>query len=108
VPTILAGRAAESTGDWGKDAIEWVKGLLALRPSGEMDGDTPEAIVSRLEAAVERHDFIAAAALLDQLPAPMQTAAGEVATSIRAYADGETFLAALRAQALAPSAEVTP
>lgn len=108
VPTILAGRAAESTGDWGKDAIEWVKGLLALRPSGEMDGDTPEAIVSRLEAAVERHDFIAAAALLDQLPAPMQTAAGEVATSIRAHADAETFLAALRAQALAPSAEVTP
>lgn len=108
VPAILAGRAAESTGDWGKDAIEWVKGLLALRPSGEMDGDTPEAIVSRLEAAVERHDFIAATTLLDQLPAPMQTAAGEVATSIRTHAAADTFLAALRAQALAPSAEATP
>ena len=108
VPDILAGRAAQSTGDWGKDAIEWAKGLLALRPTGEMQGNTPEAIVSRLEAAVERHDFVAAAALLAQLPEPMQSAAGEAAASIRARADADGFIAGLRAQALAPATEVTP
>lgn len=108
VPAILAGRAAESTGDWGKDAIEWAKGLLALRPSGEMEGNSPEAIVSRLEAAVERRDFVAAAALLDQLPAPMLAAAGEVAAGIRAHATADGFVAGLRAQALTPVAEASP
>lgn len=108
VPAILAARAAQSTGDWGKDAIEWAKGLLALRPTGEMEGNTPDAIVSRLEAAVERHDFTAAAALLEQLPEPMQSAAGEIASDVRAHAVADSFLAGLRAQALAPVAEVTP
>ena len=108
VPAILAGRTAQSTGDWGKDAIEWAKALLALRPTGEMQGNTPEAIVSRLEAAVERQDFVAAAALLGQLPEPMQVAAGDVATSIRTHATADGFIAGLRAQALAPATEATP
>ncbi len=108
VPDILASRTAQSTGDWGKDAIEWAKALLALRPTGEMEGNTPEAIVSRLEAAVERQDFVAAAALLAQLPEPMQVAAGDVATSIRTHASADGFIAGLRAQALAPATEVTP
>jgi hypothetical protein len=108
VPVILAGRTAQSTGDWGKDAIEWAKALLALRPAGEMEGNSPEAIVSRLEAAVERHDFVAAAALLDLLPAPMQAAAGEVAGAIRTHASADGFIAGLRAQALAPATEAAP
>jgi hypothetical protein len=108
VPTILAARAAQSTGDWGKDAIEWAKGLLALRPTGEMQGNTPDAIVSRLEAAVERHDFTAAATLFGQLPEPMQSVAADIATDIRAHATADSFLAGLRAQALAPAAEATP
>ena len=108
VPAILAGRTAQSTGDIGKDAIEWAKALLALRPTGEMEGNTPEAIVSRLEAAVERQDFVAAAALLGRLPEPMQVAAGAVATSIRTHASADGFIAGLRAQALAPATEATP
>lgn len=100
VPAILAGRTAESTGDWGQDAIEWAKALLAFRPAGELDGDAPEAIVSRLEAAVDRHDFVAAASLLDQLPEPMRAAAGETGTAIRAHASAAGFVASLRAQAL--------
>ncbi len=108
VPAILAGRTAQSTGDWGKDAIEWAKALLALRPSGEMEGNSPEAIVSRLEAAVERSDFVAAAALFDQLPDAMQVAAGDVAGAIRTHASADGFIAGLRAQALAPATEATP
>ncbi|HEY9011248.1 MAG TPA: hypothetical protein VIN06_09530 [Devosia sp.] len=107
VPAILAGRTAESTGDWGQDAIEWAKALLAFRPAGELEGDAPEAIVSRLEAAVERHDFVAAAALLDQLPEPMQAAAGDTGTAIRAHASAAGFVASLRAQALGSVAEAS-
>lgn len=106
VPAILAGRTAQSSGDLTQDALEWAKGLLALRPMDETDGATPEAIVSRLEAAIGRRDFVAAAALLDQLPEPMQAAAGSVGADIRTLAAADEFIATLRAKALeAPTAE---
>jgi hypothetical protein len=108
VPNILAGRAATATGDLGQDALEWAKALLALRPAGEIEGDTPEAVISRLEGAMQRRDFITAAVLLEQLPEPMRVAAGALATEISAQAEAQSFVAALRAQALAPAAETAP
>lgn len=108
VPNVLAGRAAVSTGDMGEDALEWMKGLLALRPVGEVPGDTPEAIVSRLEAAVGRHDFKAAAELLAQLPPAMQAGAGTAGADIAKLAAAEDFMVELRSRALAPTAEATP
>jgi hypothetical protein len=108
VPNVLAGRAAVSTGDMGEDALEWMKGLLALRPVGEVPGDTPEAIVSRLEGAVGRHDFKAAAELLAQLPPAMQAGAGSSGADITKLAAAETFMTELRSRALAPTAEATP
>lgn len=108
VPNVLAGRAAVSSGDMGEDALEWMKGLLALRPVGEVPGDTPEAIVSRLEAAVGRHDFKAAAGLLAQLPPAMQAGAGPSGADIAKLAAAEDFVTALRGRALAPTAEATP
>ncbi len=105
VPDILAGRSAVASGDLGQDALEWLKGVLALRPSGEIEGTTPEAIVSRLEPAVARGDFVAAAELLAGLPQPMQAAAGDVGMQIRALGEAQMFIAGLRATALAPLAE---
>lgn len=108
VPTVLAGRTAQSSGDLTQDALDWAKGLLALRPIEETDGTSPEAIVSRLEGAVGRRDFVGAAALLDQLPAPMQAAAGNTATDIRTLAAADAFIATLRARALQPPAPEAP
>ncbi|CAN7327764.1 hypothetical protein LJR016_001701 [Devosia sp. LjRoot16] len=108
VPNVLAGRAAVSTGDMGEDALEWMKGLLALRPVGEVAGDAPEAIVSRLEAAVGRHDFKVAAELLAQLPPAMQAGAGPSGGDITKLAAAEGFVAELRNRALAPTAEANP
>jgi len=108
VPNVLAGRAAVSTGDMGEDALEWMKGLLALRPVGEVTGDTPEAVVSRLEAAVGRHDFKAAGELLAQLPPAMQAGAGTAGADIAKLAAAEDFVTELRNRALAPTAEATP
>jgi hypothetical protein len=102
LPDILTGRTGESTGDWTKDALEWAKALLALRPAEEREGDTPEAIVSRLEGAMQRRDFLAAAALLAQLPPAMRSAAGDVGTDIATLAEAETFITRLRSEALAP------
>ncbi len=108
VPDILANRAATSSGDLGQDALEWLKGILALRPVIEIEGDTPEAIVSRLEAAVERHDFAAAASLLAALPEPMREAAGTRGTDITLLAEAEIFIERARARALGGLVEATP
>jgi hypothetical protein len=108
VPAILAGRTAQSSGDLTQDAIDWAKGVLALRPVEETAGDTPEAIVSRLEAAIGRRDFVGATALLDQLPEPMQAAAGKSAADIRTLAAADGFVAALRAKALEQPAAEAP
>lgn len=108
VPDILAGRAATGTGDIGADALEWMKGLLALRPTGEIAGDTPEAMVSQLEGAVGRRDFATAAQLLASLPPAMQAGAGTAGGDIVKLAAADKFLTDLRARALAPSAEATP
>jgi hypothetical protein len=107
VPDILAGRAAEGTGDIGADALEWMKGLLALRPVGETAGDSPEATVSQLEAAVGRRDFAVASTLLAALPPAMQAGAGEAGAAITALAAADAFLADVRARALG-STEASP
>ncbi len=108
VPAILAGRPAFASGDLTQDALDWAKGLLALRPLEEADGDTPEAVVSRLEAAVARRDFAAATALLGQLPEPMQAAAGNTANDISTLAAADDFIAALRTTALEAPAATEP
>lgn len=102
LPQILAGRTATATGDLADDVLEWGKALLALRPAEEMEGDSPEAVISRLEAAMERRDFVAAARLMSELPAPMREAAGELPADILLQAEADAFITGLRAQALSP------
>ena len=102
LPDILAARETNS-GDWTQNTLDWAKSLLALRPAEEMAGDSPEAIVSRLEGAMDRRDYAGAAALLDQLPGPMRLAAAPVAADISAHADADQLVTALRARALAPA-----
>ena len=110
VPDILAGQTGIATGDLAQDAAAWARAILALRPADELEGDSPEAVVSRLEGAVNRRDFVTAAALLAQLPPPMRAPVSALADSIEAHAVAERFVSGLRAQALASTAEdsVTP
>lgn len=108
LPDILAARANAASGDLGQGALEWVKGLLAFRPAGETAGDTPDAVVSRLESAIERHDFEGAAKELATLPDPMRSAAGDVGADIVRLAEASRFVAEVRAAALEPATEGTP
>ena len=103
VPEILGARDT-SGDDWAQSALDWARTLLALRPIGETEGTSPEAIVARLEAAMARRDFAAASTLLGQLPGPMQNAAALVAGDIRAHAAATGLVAELRARALATTA----
>lgn len=99
LPDILAAQPG-GAGSWTDNAINWVQGLLALRPADEIAGDTPVAIVTRLEATMARQDYGAAQVLLASLPAPMVTAAGDVAAEIGLHADAQALVVALRTTAL--------
>jgi hypothetical protein len=108
MPEIIAARPAATDAGWQAEAGDWLKNLLALRQRGEQLGDSPDAVLSRLEGAVNRHDFAGAARLLAQLPPPMQVAAGDAGTQLGALAEAQAFIAGLRQTALAPAQGVTP
>lgn len=100
LPAILAGRPANPNAQWQDGALDWFAGAIALRPTGEIEGDTPEAITSRLIGAVERRDFVSAQTLLESLPALMQAAADDVSGLIAEQAEAEAFLQSVRDSAL--------
>jgi hypothetical protein len=106
IPAMLAGRPIAADGQWQDGAVDWLAGVVALRPTTELEGDAPDAIMSRLEGAVARRDWVAAETLFEQLPEPMRAAAGDLHAEITAQARASTFLQTLRTQAL--SGEVAP
>lgn len=107
VPAILSARTATPSNDLWEGTLEWTKALLAFRPTGELEGDAPDAVMSRLEGAVQRRDFVAASGLLDALPQQMRDAAGTVGGDIRTLAAAGQFVTDLRSKALAAT-ETTP
>jgi hypothetical protein len=100
LPDILAGRPANADAGWQDATVDWFRGLVAMRPAGAVEGDTPDAIIARLEAAVERRDFVAAKAELDTLPETMRRGAEPFAGEIDSLAAAQSFLTQLRAQVL--------
>ncbi|KKB85652.1 hypothetical protein VW29_06420 [Devosia limi DSM 17137] len=103
VPAMLAMRPANPDSDWQGTVTDWFRSMIALRPTGAVEGDDPEAVVARLEAAIGRRDFATAETLLGSLPAPMASAAADVPAMIAAQAEAGRFLDSLRASALAGS-----
>jgi hypothetical protein len=104
LPAIIAAQPANPDAQWQQGALDWFTSAIALRPTGEMEGDTPQAITSRLEGAIARRDFATANTLFAALPEPMQTAAGDVPAMVAAQADAEQFLQTVRTQTLSSEA----
>lgn len=101
LPAVLAGRPSDPGADWQETTLDWLRSALALRPVGDVAGDSPEAIAGRLEAAISRGDFIAADELISTLPEPMRQAAGDVPRMVALRADAARLLEAARREALA-------
>lgn len=104
LPDMLAGTPPNPDAQWQDGALDWFAAAIALRPTGEVPGDTPQAIVSRLESAIARRDFTAAETLFSSLPTAMQTAGGGVAGLIASQAEASRFLDTLRNSALSGEA----
>src|SRR5690606_33460503 len=97
---MLAGRPASEGANWQDAAAGWFRGLIAMRPADAVEGDSPDAVVARLEAAVDRRDFLAAETELAALPDSMRRAAEAFAADIASLAAAQAFLGQLRAHAL--------
>ena len=104
LPAMLAGRPADPNAQWQDGAMDWFRSAIALRPTGEIEGDTPEAVMSRLEGAIARRDFVAAETLLAALPAPMLAAGEDVPALVAGQAEAARFLDTLRIGALSGGA----
>ncbi|MBU1333626.1 MAG: hypothetical protein KJ944_03870 [Alphaproteobacteria bacterium] len=104
LPAMLAGRPVDATEQWQDGALDWFRSAIALRPTGEIEGDNPEAVMSRLEGAIARRDFTTAETLLASLPEPMLSAAGDVPALVASQAEAARFLDTLRASALSGEA----
>jgi hypothetical protein len=100
LPAMLAGRPVAADAQWQDGALDWFRSAIALRPTGEIEGDTPEAVMSRLEGAIARRDFVTAETLLAGLPAPMLAAGEDLPALVAEQAEAARFLDALRASAL--------
>lgn len=101
LPAMLAARPAGPDSGWQGATADWFRSILALRPSGPIEGEGPDATLARLEDAVSRRDFTAAEAAFAALPAPMQEAAGTIGTDVSVLAAARQFLVDLRQSALA-------
>lgn len=99
VPEMLAAQRPADGEGWQETALDWLRGLLAIRPAGDVAGDTPEAILARLEATMARRDYVAADALFARLPEEMRNAAGAVPGQVRLQADAARWIATLRGSA---------
>ncbi|MBK1794964.1 hypothetical protein JHL21_10695 [Devosia sp. WQ 349] len=100
LPDMLAGQPLPENASWQDTAAGWFRGVIALRPSAQAQGDSPEAVVARLEAATQRADFDTAFAEFSKLPQAMQSAAGDLGTDLETLAIANSFLVDIRAQAL--------
>lgn len=104
LPAMLAGRPADADAQWQDGALDWFRSAIALRPTGEIEGDSPEALMSRLEGAIARRDFVTAETLLAGLPAPMLAAGEDVPALVAEQAEAARFLEVLRTSALSGEA----
>ncbi|KKB11873.1 hypothetical protein VE25_10470 [Devosia geojensis] len=105
LPAMLADRPADPDADWQEATLDWLRARLALRPVGDVEGDSPEALAGRLEAAIARGDYAAADELFGTLPAPMRDAAGEVPQMVAVRADAARLLETVRRDALTLAGE---
>ncbi len=86
-PAILAGSAQEPQGVFGK-ILSNAKNLVVVRPEGPVEGSTPDAIVSRIRAAVETGDLPVALLLWKGLPEVARAASEEWVKRVQLRLDG--------------------
>jgi hypothetical protein len=103
---ILKATAAASSEDgfWSR-LVKGARGLVTIRPVEPMAGATPEAIVSRMDAAMKTGDIAAMLAERDGLPEAGKAASADYAKAASDRAEIDRLVAAFVGRAGAPAAK---
>jgi hypothetical protein len=100
LPAMLAAVPVVSAGSWFELAQQKIEKLVSVRPVGDAAGESPKAIIARIEARVGRNEFAGALAEFDKLPAPVRDAGKIFAEGASARLAGDKALKGLTDQAL--------
>ncbi|HEX6980927.1 MAG TPA: mitofilin family membrane protein, partial [Alphaproteobacteria bacterium] len=82
-------------GSWWRPLLDRLTSLVTIRRIGEVDGDTPEAVVARAERRLAADDLAGAVAELERLQGAPAAAAGSWLADARARLTAEAALAGL-------------
>ncbi len=66
--------------------------VVTVRPTGDVEGDYPKAIIARMEARLTEGDFEAALAERDKLPEPALAASQDYAADIRSRLEADRIV----------------
>lgn len=98
---IAAGKPANPDAGFIQNLIDSAKDLVEVRPIGAVDGEAPDAIVARMEAALKGGDLAKALAEFATLPEPSRAAGGQIAARIQARMQADALIDKALAAALA-------
>lgn len=101
VDAILDASRAGQDASIGARLLDNARSVIRVRPVGAVEGDTPEAIVSRIEAGLAGGDLAGAHAEWRSLPEPARTASADWGAMIGARLEAQAALDALAAEILA-------
>lgn len=94
IPAILAARPQDGTAGWAETLLGQAASTLALRPT---DGDSPQGLVGRTEAALASGDLENAQTAFASLPEPMRAAAPGFAEALAQSRAAQALLQSARA-----------
>lgn len=104
-PGIVRAAATAPDPAWWEAALQRVRGLVTVRRTGEVAGDSADAIVARTEARLKANDLAAALAELGKLTGPAAQAAAAWRAEAERRRDLDRALADLDAAATAALAD---
>lgn len=99
LPALLAARPVDPEAGWFETLVDQARAAVALRPSGEIEGDAPDALLARAETALERGDVAIALSTLAALPEPMRDNAEPILAGLGARFAAHELLDQARALA---------
>lgn len=100
VRSMTAAIPISPSASWQGTVLNRLKNAVALRPATAIDGDTPEAIISRLDQAITENKFSDALTLFRSLPEDVQNVAQVLADRLESVSIAQAFLSNLRTAAL--------
>ncbi len=89
---LAASQASDPNAGLLQRLADSARNLVRSRPVGDVKGDTPAAVIARVEIAINRGDLDAALAEAARLPEPAQTAGADYLGKLTARRDADALV----------------